>query len=203
MEFATLAAGAVAVWRYRLPFLVLPIAVTLWYMSMDLVPLLLGGEAKDFFSDKGKLVSTGFGLWMMFVAFWVDVRSRNPKDFAFWLYMFGVLAFWGGLTSMNSNSELGKFVYCCINLLLIAVGAALARRVFAVFGAVGVALYLGHLSHSVFKDSMLFPIALTAIGLAVICAGVFWQRREAAIGAWLRSHLPTALRELVERRAAH
>lgn len=203
MELATLAAGAVAVWRYRLPFLVLPIAVTLWYMSMDLVPFLLGGEAKEFFSDEGKRVSTGFGLVMMLVAFWVDLRSRDPKDFAFWLYVFGVLAFWGGLTSMNSNSELSKFLYLCINLLLIAVGTALARRVFAVFGAIGVALYLGHLTHTVFKDSLLFPIALTAIGLAVIGAGVFWQRREAAIGAGLRSRLPEAVRELVERRAAH
>lgn len=203
MEFATLAAGTVAIWRYRLPFLVMPIAVTLWYTSMDLTPFLFGGDAMNFFSDRGKLVSTCFGLSMTFVAFWVDVRSRQPKDFAFWLYVFGVLTSWGGLTSMDSNSEFGKFLYFCINLLLIAIGAALSRRVFAVFGAVGVALYLGHLSHTVFKDSMLFPVALTAIGLAVIGAGVLWQRREAAIGAWLRSFLPTSVRELVEHRASH
>ena len=39
MELATLAAGAVLLWRYRLPFLVMPVAVTLWYMSMDLTPI--------------------------------------------------------------------------------------------------------------------------------------------------------------------
>jgi hypothetical protein len=200
MEFATLAAGAVALWRYRLPFLVLPVAVTLWYMSMDLTPLLFGGDAAHFFSDQAKFVSTWFGLVMTLVAFWVDVRTRKSRDFAFWLYVFGVLTFWGGLTSMESNSELGKFLYCCINLLLIAIGAALSRRVFAVFGGLGVALYLGHLSHTVFKDSMLFPVALAAIGLLVVAAGVFWQRREAAIGHWLRSLLPAPLRELVEHR---
>lgn len=201
MELATLAAGAVALWRYRLPFLVMPVAVTLWYMSMDLVPFLLGGDTKGFFSDEGKLISTWFGLVMTLIAFWVDVRSRQRRDFAFWLYVFGVLTFWGGLTSMDSDSELGKLLYCCINLLLIAIGAALSRRVFAVFGGIGVALYLGHLSHTVFKDSMLFPVALTAIGLAVIAAGVVWQRREAAIGAWLRSLLPAPVRALVEQRA--
>ena len=42
MELATLAAGAVLLWRYRLPFLVMPVAVTLWYMSMDLTPFLFG-----------------------------------------------------------------------------------------------------------------------------------------------------------------
>ena len=203
MELATLAAGAVALWRYRLPFLVMPVAVTLWYMSMDLTPFLFGGDATQFFSERGKLVSTWFGIAMILVAFWVDVRSRGPRDFAFWLYVFGVLTFWGGLTSMDSDNELGKFLYCCINLLLIAAGAALTRRAFAVFGGIGVALYLGHLSHTVFKDSMLFPVALTAIGLSVIAVGIYWQRREAAIGTWLRSFLPGPVRELVEHRAYH
>jgi hypothetical protein len=202
MELATLAAGAVALWRYRLPFLMLPVAVTLWYMSMDLVPFLLGGTATSFFSDEGKRISTAFGLAMLAVAFWVDVRNRRPQDFAFWLYIFGVLTFWGGLTSMNSSSELGKFIYGCINLLMVATGAALSRRVFAVFGGLGVALYLGHLSHTVFKDSLLFPVALAAIGLGVMGAGVWWQRHEAAVGAKLRGWLPRQVRDLVERRAS-
>jgi hypothetical protein len=202
MELATLAAGAIALWRYRLPFLVLPIAVTLWYMSMDLTPFLFDGDTSQFFSDRGKLVSTVFGFSMTLFALLVDMRSRQSKDFAFWLYIFGVLTFWGGLTSMESNSEVGKLVYCCINLFLIATGAALSRRVFAVFGGVGLALYLGHLSHTVFRDSMLFPVALTAIGLSVVAAGVSWQRHEATFGIWLRSFLPMPMRELVEHRAA-
>jgi hypothetical protein len=202
MEFATLAAGTIAVWRYRLPFLVMPLAVTLWYMSMDLTPFLFGGDAKSVFSDQGNLVSTYFGLATTLVAFWVDVRSRQQKDFAYWLYIVGVLTFWGGLTSMNSDSEFSKFLYCCINLLLIAIGTALSRRVFAVFGAIGVCIYLGHLSHTVFKDSMLFPVALTAIGLALVGIGAIWQRRESEIGRWLRSFLPAPLRELVEQRSS-
>ena len=201
MELATLAAGAAALWRYRLPFLVMPVAVTLWYMSMDLTPFLFGGDPKEFFSDRGKLVSMFFGLAMTVLAFLVDLRSRKSKDFAFWLYLFGVLTFWGGLSSMNSESEFNKFLYCCINLLMIAIGAALSRRVFAVFGGLGVAFYLGHLSDTIFKDSMLFPVALTAIGLAVIGAGVYWQRHEAAIGERLRSFLPGGVRELIAQRA--
>jgi hypothetical protein len=205
MELATLAAAVVVLWRWRLPFGVMPLAVTLWYLSMDVVPLLLGGSPADYFSDEGKRVSTTFGLAMLAVALWVDLRTAGDpaeqRDFAFWLYLFGTLAFWGGLTSMKSDSEPGKFVYACINLLLIAGGAALSRRVFAVFGAFGLALYLGHLSYSVFRDSLLFPLALAAIGLGVMAAGVAWQRHEADLGARLRRVLPGALRELVERRA--
>ena len=44
MEFGTLAVAAVLLWRYRFPFMLMPVAVTLWYMSMDLAPFLLGSE---------------------------------------------------------------------------------------------------------------------------------------------------------------
>ena len=202
MELATLAAGAVALWRYRLPFLVLPIAVTLWYLSMDLTPFLFGGDGPHFYSEQHKFVSLWFGIAMTLIAFWVDLRSSHSKDFAFWLYIFGVLTFWGslGILTADSNSELGKLLYCCINVLMIAIGAALSRRVFAVFGGLGIANYLGHLSYTVFNDSMLFPVALAAIGLAVIAAGVVWQRHEARLGEWLRAFLPAPLRNLVEIR---
>ncbi|HKO88285.1 MAG TPA: DUF2157 domain-containing protein, partial [Burkholderiales bacterium] len=85
----------------------------------------------------------------------------------------------------------------CINLGMIAIGAALSRRVFVVFGGLGAALYLGHLAHDVFKESMLFPFVLTMIGLGVIYLGILWQRHEHAIGERLRAKLPEALRSLI------
>lgn len=200
MELATLAIGAVLLWRYRFPFMLMPIAVTLWYMSMDIVPLLVGAGVHDW--EIRKLISLWFGLAMVLLAFWVDVRSRASRDYAFWLYIFGVLTFWGGLSLMRSGSELGKLVYCGINVAMILIGAVLGRRVFAVFGGLGVAGYLGHLSWRVFKDSLVFPFALSLIGLAIIWLGVIWQRREAAWSARLRAFLPGPLRELIEARAA-
>ena len=201
MELAALAAGAVVLWRWKLPFGMLPVAVTLWYLSMDLVPALLMGEPQAFWSEQGKRVSTAFGLCMLVGALWVDLRSVRRADFAFWLYVFGVLAFWGGLTSMESTSELGRLGYCAVNLVMIALGAMLSRRVFAVFGGLGVTLYLGHLSHTVFKDSLMFPVALTALGLGLMACGVLWQRHAVAWGARLRALLPVRLRDLIEHRA--
>ena len=104
-------------------------------------------------------------------------------------------------TVVRIAKELNKFLYCCVNLVMIAIGAALSRRVFAVFGGLGVSFYLGHLSHTIFRDSMLFPVALTAIGLAVIAAGVYWQRHETTLGERLRSFLPARVRELLAHRA--
>ncbi|WP_024301833.1 hypothetical protein [Pseudogulbenkiania sp. MAI-1] len=198
MELATLAAGAVALWRYQLPFLVMPIAVTLWYLSMDLTPFLSGDLDADW--ELRKLVSLYFGLVVLLLAFWVDIRSRRDRDFAFWLYLFGMLAFWCGLSLMRSDSELNKFFYLCINLALIVIGAVLSRRVFVVFGGLGTAGYLGHLAYDVFKDSMLFPFVLTLLGLGVIYLGIVWQRHETAISQRLRQPLPLPLRELIERR---
>jgi len=199
MEFGTLAIGAILLWRYRFPFMLMPISVTLWYMSMDLVPFLMGQD-RVWDWEIRKFISLWFGLAMTLVAFWVDLRSRFSRDYAFWLYLFGVLTFWGGLSLMNSGSELGKLAYCGINVLMILAGTVLGRRVFAVFGGLGVAGYLGYLSWRVFKDSLVFPLALSALGLAIIWLGVLWQRREAQWSARLRAFLPPALRELIEAR---
>jgi CHASE2 domain-containing sensor protein len=76
------------------------------------------------------------------------------------------------------------------------VAVFLERRAFLVFGAMGVFGYLGHLSYSIFKDSMLFPLALTFIGLLVIFLGVTYQRKRVAIESFVLSLAPNAIRRL-------
>lgn len=201
LEFVTLAAAAVALWALRTPFLVMPVAVTLWYMSMDLARLVVApGEALawEFYRD----FSLFFGLGMLGLAFWVDQRSRSRdpaapgsrRDYAFWLYLLGMLTFWCALSARQSDSELAKLAYGLLNAGFILLGALLSRRVFAVCGGLGVAGYLGYLSSRVFHDSLLFPLALTAIGLAVIGAGLWWQRHEDRVRDALWQRLPPALR---------
>lgn len=195
MELATLAVGAIVAWKYKYPFLIMPIAVTLWYLTMDITSIISGG---DFDWGLRKLVSMYTGLLMIGLAFWVDIRSRNKADYAFWIYMFGVIAFWGGMSMQHSDSELSKFIYFVINLLMIGAGVLLVRRVFVVFGALGSCGYLGYLASNVFKDSWLFPISLTAIGLIVIYLGILWQKHEKTITTRTRNILPVQIRELLE-----
>ena len=198
MELATLLVAAVMLYRHRYPFLLLPVAFTLWYLSMDTTTWLAGG---DYDWQLRKTVSVLFGVGMLALALWVDIRSRRSgRDYAFWLYVFGTLTFWGGLTAMDSDNELGKFVYCLINLGLIGAGALLVRRVLVVFGAIGVAVYVGHLADKVFKDSWLFPISLTLLGLLVVVAGVWWQKNEAGLNRRLRQALPAAWQRLLPDR---
>jgi hypothetical protein len=201
LEWATLTAAAVALWALRYPFLMLPVAFTLWYLGMDLARFIVppsDPDAWDFHRD----FTMFFGLVMLLLAFWIDQRSRSRdperpgsgRDYAFWLYLLGMLSFWGALSARPSDYEWSKALYALLNLGFIGLGVLLDRRVFTVCGAFGVAGYLAHLSHVVFKDSLLFPLALSAIGLLLIAAGLVWQRHETRWRRRLWQRLPPALR---------
>ncbi|MFC4158066.1 DUF2157 domain-containing protein [Chitinimonas lacunae] len=202
MEVGTLLVASVMLWRYKLPFMVMPVAVTLWYLGMDLSD----GMVVDGVLDKWTVrqwFSLWYGLAMLVLAVYVDLRSAARRaDYAFWLYLFGLMTFWGGLTSMESDSELGKFLYAMLNFGLIMIGAVLSRRAFAVFGAFGVALYLGHLAYTLFKDSLLFAFCLSLIGLGVVFAGMWWNKHGSALGARWRQQLSPQLAQLIEKRGA-
>ena len=202
LEFATLAAAVVMLRAFRLPFMVMPVAVTLWYLSLDLCHLVMQTEGFDWrFTRDFSLVS---GLFTCALAVWVDLRCRlatdpqDRQDFAFWLCLFGAAMFWGGLSLRDSDSELGKALYCLINVALVFCGAAINRRVFTVFGGLGVAGYLGYLAARVFEDSLAFSFALSLLGLGVVALGVWWQKNEAGIHRQLAQWLPAALRPLAD-----
>lgn len=198
LEFGTILAGLVALRFRRFAFLTAPIAVALWYLSMDLAPLMLG--VREVSGHQRQWVSLWFGLATLVAAYAIDLRGRDD-DFAFWIYLFGLLAFWGGLSLMRSDSEFGKFCYFLINVTLIALSLLLRRIIFVIFGAVGVMGYIGHLAYRIFDDSLLFSVALTVIGLAVIALGVIYQRNHAQIAAALQANMPEGLRALIPARA--
>ena len=197
MEAATVLAGLLMLRLIPFPFIVMPIAVALWFMSMDLSEWFYG----DVFSwEQRRTVSLWFGLGLLLV--FVVIDGRTERDYAFWGYLAGLTAFWGGLTLLDSASEWGKFLYCLINLGLMGLAVLLRRPLFMVFGAMGVAAYLGYLSYEVFADSLLFPVVLTLIGLGVIVLGVQYQKRrerlsesmQAKLPQWLQAALPALRR---------
>jgi hypothetical protein len=193
MELATIAGGLIALRFYRFPFIVFILAFALWFLSMDIVPWITGSPVGNW--ETSRRVSIGFGLAVIAAAMVVNMRQRSG-DFAFWLYLFGVMTFWGGITDGSSVSNVDKVLYGTLNLSLILVSAFLGRRVFAVFGAIGIALFLGDLASKVFGDSMLFPFALSLIGIGIIAFGLYYHRHQQAISAWVERHLPESLKRL-------
>ncbi|HAN45155.1 MAG TPA: hypothetical protein DCQ32_01220 [Cyanobacteria bacterium UBA8156] len=165
-------------------------------MHLDLTPLLFG--VTDWPWLERLWVSFWFGLATLIAAFLVDRRIRRSQgDFAFWLYLFGLLSFWFGMTLMEGGDEWQRFTYFLINLGLVVLSVLLRRRVFALFGGMGCLGYLSYLAYRVFQDSLLFPIAVSLVGVAVIGAGVQYAAHRPAWERFVREKLPPAIRDFL------
>lgn len=198
MEIGTILTGLITLRFVKFPFLTAPIAFCLWYMSMDITPLIFGEN--EYTWKQRALVSFWFGIGCIIVAYLVDLRHRRSQgDFAFWLYLFGIITFWFSLPILGDGTEWGWFLYCVTNLLLMLLSLLLKRRVFMVFGGIGVFAYLSHLSYSVFADSMLFPLALTALGLGIIYIGVLYQRHYQTLESRVYSLIPQEFKHLIPK----
>jgi hypothetical protein len=73
----------------------------------------------------------------------------------------------------------------------------LQRRLFVVFGAAGVFGYVGHLAWEIFEDSLLFPFALSAAGLAIIALGMLYAKNRDRIEGAVVRMIPTGIRRLL------
>ena len=97
---------------------------------------------------------------------------------------------------LYSDSELSKFLYFLINIVLMGLSVFLQRKVFVIFGAIGSFGYIGHLASKVFADSILFPFALTIVGLGVLYCGIQLHRHGTKIEQRLIAAMPSWMRDL-------
>ena len=200
MEIATVAVAALAAYFYRFPFILAIAAVALWFFSMDVAIWFLrspdNAYSYDFDFSTRRMVSIVVGLVIIALSWTMDLKRRGGADMSFWLHIAGVAAFWGGLTLSDGGTELEKFIYLLINVGLLGLSLFLDRRVYAVFGGLGVATYLGQLAFNTFKDMILFSFALSAIGLLIIFLGVLLHRNRGRMIASLDTNLPDVLKRL-------
>jgi hypothetical protein len=205
MEVATVIVAALAAWFYRFSFILLIAAVALWFFSMDVAIWFLrnplNGNDYDFELSTRRLASIIVGLIVILVSWAMDHKRRGGSDMAFWLHIAGAAAFWGGLTLSDGGTELQKFIYLLINIGLLGLSLFLDRRVYAVFGGMGIATYLGQLAFNTFKDMILFSFALSAIGLLIIFLGLMLHRNRGRLVASLDASLPDILKRLRPRGA--
>ncbi|WP_207458494.1 hypothetical protein [Azospirillum sp. SYSU D00513] len=191
MGTATAFIGTLVFRSIRFPFLLMPVSVALWLMSQDLGNWLLGdGGSLTFRSG----IAAIMGSVICLLAWIVDLRDERGS--AFWLHLSGALSLWAGITALDNGDEIARAGYALFNVALLALSVFLGRRVYAALGAIGVVLYLGYLANAVFEDSLLFPFALSLIGVAVIMAGIALQRRLPALQAWMGRRLPPSAKAL-------
>lgn len=199
MEIAAIVAAGLALYFYRFPFIVFIAAFALWFMSMDIVPWITGQKFDNW--EVSRKVSVWFGLGILITAVIVNARQKSG-DFAFWLYLFGVLTFWGGITASSNGTAFDKALYCAMNVGFLFLAVFLGRRIFAVFGTIGIAIYLGDLAEKLFKDLLLFPFALSLIGVGIIALGLYFHRHQDAIRTAVDRNLPDVLKRLRPANAA-
>ncbi len=196
MEIATIIAAFIAVYRYPFSFILLIASIAGWFMSMDLA-MWITGKPNDYWDmDTRRMISIIYGLVMIALAWVLDLRRNKTTDLPFWLHIFGAMTFWGGLSLSDGGTPFEKFLYCLICIALIGFSLFLNRRIYAVFGTLGVAIYLGYLANDVFKDTILFSFALSAIGLAVIVLGLYLNRNREKFVAAFDAMLPDAVKRL-------
>ena len=192
MEIGTILAGLFALRIYPFPFITAPIFFAAWYFTMDIVPIILG---KEISSDGRCWLSILFGVVLLVIGLLIDKKKK--RDYAFWSYLFGTFSFWGGLSGFVWDKGEGVlFIYLIINLAMMLLSIVLRRNVLMVFGALGVFAYLGHLAYDLFENSILFPFALSFIGLAIIALGILYQKKKVWIVGKLLEKLPQGLKNI-------
>ncbi len=194
MEVATVLAALLALRLVGFPFLVMPLAFVAWFASMDFTEVVFGEDASD---NARAGVSAGVGLIMLAAAWQLDLRRRRAH--AFWLHLFGLMCIAGSFCYLGTDLESNWpwHVQAALGVVGLVVAVLLRRRVYAVFGAFGIVAWLGWLSAEVFADTLLFPLAVAVLGLAVMGFGIALARYGKAWAASLATRLPPAVQRLV------
>ena len=128
VELATIAAGLVALQRFRAPLLMLPIVVTLWFAVIDLGSLASGNTV-------GEVLSILVGLALIVAGVAVDRAGREP--YGFWVHLVGGLSLGGGVLALV-ESDVGWAFVGLLSLGYVAAAYLLARSSYAVLGTIGI-----------------------------------------------------------------
>ena len=169
MEIATVLCGLFYFYLAPFPFLMFPVAFCIWFLSMDICPLVRGWPQNAFVIRQR--VSLVIGLLTMASAFLLERSMGANPDYAYWLYLFGLLTFWTALTFSPQSDEFGAALYLLINICLGIVGSHLDRSTFRVFSTIGVIGYSSACLSSTVRSEKWFALwILKAFAAAALFA---------------------------------
>ena len=101
------------------------------------------------------------------------------------------------LVSVLSLMEKWKELGCLLAVCLILLSVPLQSKFVITIGAVYMFVYLSYLAYDVFKNSLLFPLALIGIGIGLIYSGIMYQRHESAIHSQFQGLIPAPIQTLM------
>ena len=111
------------------------------------------------------------------VAYAIERHQRAGEDHAFWFYLAGVVMLFVGYVQVWSSIGKWRHALPLVALALASASLYLRRRTLLVAGGVAVFGYLAYLALDVFRRVVALPLAFATLGLGVIVATVWMQRR--------------------------
>ncbi len=170
MEIATIVVTGIALFRFRLPLLLLPAMVCSWFFSMDAASLLFGPDVTNnerlslFVVVAAAMLGGGFAL-----------DHLGHRGHATWLHL-------GGLLTIGSVACLiGSFTWWALAALGVAglsVGVVTGRNTYFVFGGIWTFSVASRLAFDTFGGNIAFPLTLLAGGAILVAAGMKLARRS-------------------------
>ena len=184
-------AAIVALRAFRAPILSAVVVGAVWFLVMLAAPLVFG--AGPSWSQRA-LLSALLGVVVLGAGVALDGRTR--RDHAGWLYLSGLVAFCGAFATVRLESTLALALEAAVDAALVFAAVALRRKVFAIFGALGLASVLGQIL-AVSVDDAFLPLAFGAVGVAAAAGAFGYLRLAPALEVAAAALLPDGLRRLL------
>jgi hypothetical protein len=178
LELATIGAALVALRRVRFSALGAPIAVAFVALLVHLGQALGDPRLSWYIGPYYQLV---IACATFAVAYAVDRRQPSREDYALWFYVAACVMLFAGYMGVWSHIGVWRHALPLVAASLIAASLYLRRRVLVIAGGIVAFGYLGYLAFDVFRRVVALPIALAALGLLVLVATVWMQRRFPAL----------------------
>lgn len=171
IELSGVVAGILAVRRVPFSFVLLPVAIFVWFISMDLTPLLSASATEHAYEKVSALVgaATLLVVWIM--------RARQAAHLTYWLEVAGVVSLDVGLASMHSGNLWTKVPFLAIQLGLLAVGLRIRRGIFIIAGTLGT-IGVSAWAFSVDREDRALACGLMGVPLlafALACQRLRWD----------------------------
>jgi hypothetical protein len=111
------------------------------------------------------------------VGYAIERRQPAGEDYAFWFYLGGVAMLVMGYLSVWPRIGAWRHALPLVAVAFVIASLYLRRRTLLVAGGLFAFGYLAYLAFDVFRRMVALPIALASLGLLVIVATVWMQRR--------------------------
>jgi hypothetical protein len=185
MEIGSILVAAALLYRYRRPFLTLPLTLFTGFLLMDATARIVGNGFDD--DDLIKWVVLVGGIVIGLVGILLDYKGW--RRFAFWPHLTSIWLVAWGLPLCTGDNTWPLFLVAAVDLL---VGIWLARLVYLAAGGI-----IGWIAISMNAHGTLFPFILMAGGILFIVAGIWLAKADSPLRRWLdERRLPAPQRDL-------